>query len=116
MNDETMARLFATIREMDADGFGEFLAPDAVFRFANRMPVVGRAAIQSAVAAFFSRLRGIRHEIDHVWHLPDTTICEGRVTYTRHDGSHLTVPFANVIKLDGQLIKAYLVHVDASCL
>jgi ketosteroid isomerase-like protein len=114
MNDETIARLFATIREMDADGFVEFLTRDAVFRFANRMPVAGKAAIQGMVAAFFESIGGIRHEIDRTWHLSDTTICEGRVTYTRHDGSHLTVPFADVFKLEDQLIKAYWVYVDAS--
>jgi hypothetical protein len=40
----------------------------------------------------------------------------GQVTYTRHDGSQLSVPFANVLKLDGTRVREYLVFADASTL
>jgi hypothetical protein len=36
------------------------------------------------------------------------------VTYTRHDGSTLRVPFANVFKVDAGLVAEYLIFVDVS--
>jgi len=38
------------------------------------------------------------------------------VTYTRHDGSVLTVPFANVFEMRGDKIAAYRIYVDNSLL
>jgi hypothetical protein len=38
----------------------------------------------------------------------------GEVTYTRHDGSRLSVPFANIFKLDGTRVREYLVFADVS--
>jgi hypothetical protein len=34
--------------------------------------------------------------------------------YTRHDGSALSVPFADVFKMRGELAREYLIYVDAS--
>ena len=41
-------------------------------------------------------------------------ICRGEVTYTRLDGSTLSVPFVNVLKLEGSLIRDYLIYADTS--
>jgi TRAP-type uncharacterized transport system substrate-binding protein len=43
-------------------------------------------------------------------------ICHGTVTYTRHDASTLTVPFANIFRTRDDLIDEYLIYVDASAL
>jgi len=41
---------------------------------------------------------------------------EGRITYTRHDDTHLNVPFTNILALgnDGKLIKEYKIYIDTS--
>jgi len=36
------------------------------------------------------------------------------VTYTRHDSSTLTVPFANILRFEGDLIDEYLIFLDVS--
>jgi len=36
----------------------------------------------------------------------------GEVTYTRHDGSRVTLPFANVFRLRDDLISEYLIYAD----
>lgn len=46
----------------------------------------------------------IRHEVFDTWQQPHATICHGQVTYTRHDSSQLSVPFANVFKMRDGLI------------
>lgn len=40
------------------------------------------------------------------------TIDRGDVTYTRHDGSSLTLLCANIFKLRGGLIGEYLIYAD----
>jgi ketosteroid isomerase-like protein len=106
--------LFAAIDAKDADTFSSFLAEDAVFRFGNTPPAVGRPAIREAVAAFFQSISALRHTVKDLWTLPDAAVMHGEVTYTRHDGSGLTVPFANVFKLDGSVVREYLIFADVS--
>jgi len=36
------------------------------------------------------------------------------VTYTRHDGTNLTLPFVNVFAMRGDLIQDYLIYIDAT--
>ena len=116
MNLERLEELFAAIDRRDAAAFAGYMSPDGVFRFAGQPPVVGRDAVESAVGAFFAAISGIRHEVGRSWSLPDALVCEGRVTYTRLDGSSLEVPFANVLKLVDGLVGEYLVFVDARAL
>jgi ketosteroid isomerase-like protein len=106
--------LFAAIDRRDADAFVTFLTDDATFRFANADGVVGRAAIREAVGGFFASIASLDHTLDDVWTPPGAVIVHGSVTYTRHDGSRLSVPFANVFKLQGEKIRDYLIFLDAS--
>ena len=106
--------LFAAIDGGDAERFAAFLSDDGVFRFGNGEPVRGRNAVREAVAAFFASIRGCRHALHGSWEVPGAAISHGEVTYIRHDGSRLTVPFANICRREGGLISEYLVHVDAS--
>jgi hypothetical protein len=46
--------------------------------------------------------------------MDDNWFITGDVTYTRHDGSALEAKFANVFKMEGDLIKEYNIYVDAS--
>lgn len=109
---EWLHDLFSSIDRRDAAAFVEFLAPDAVFRFGSAPPVGGRGAIQDAVAAFFTTIAGCRHELERSWADTDTVVCEGEVTYRRHDGSTITLPFANVFELRDRLIGRYSIYAD----
>ena len=60
------------------------------------------------------QIEEIAHQVDQVWQVEDDIVCHGRVTYTRHDASELTVPFANVFQLDSGRIRDYLIFVDNS--
>jgi ketosteroid isomerase-like protein len=109
-------RVLASIDAGDAAGFVAFLAPDAQFRFGNAPIVVGHDAIQAVVAGFFAAIKSTRHRLLRTWNGSATTVCEGEVTYTRHDGSTLSVPFANALELRGDKIAAYRIYVDNSAL
>ena len=112
--DEWIRDLFRCVDAKDCDGWLEFLAPDARFRFGNAAMVEGRGAIGEAVTAFFTSISALRHDLEDTWWHSDALICRGEVTYRRLDGSTLTVPFANVLKLDDKLIHDYRIYADTS--
>jgi len=108
--------VFAVIDAGDAAGFIELLTSDAQFRFGNAPVIVGHEAIHVAVSAFFAAIATSRHQLLDTWNGASTAVCEGHVTYTRHDGSTLSVPFANVFHLRGDKIAAYRIYIDNSSL
>lgn len=108
--------LFAAIDGKDAENFVGFLTEDACFAFGNLPALAGRAAIRDFVAAFFAGIRAVSHRVPDVWQADDTVICRGEVTYTRHDGSTLTVPFANIFRMAGGKVRDYRIYADASAL
>jgi hypothetical protein len=54
----TTTDVFADVDRMDAKAFASYLAEDCVLRFANADEVVGRDAIEPAIAGFFSTIKG----------------------------------------------------------
>jgi ketosteroid isomerase-like protein len=112
--DEWTRDLFRCVDAKDSDGWLEFLAADARFRFGNAPAVQGKDAIREAVSAFFASISELRHELVEIWNHADAVICRGDVIYTRLDGSTLIAPFANVLKLQDNLIRDYLIYADVS--
>ncbi len=104
--------LFAAIDANDAAAFVGFLTADAVFRFGSAPAVVGRDAIRAAVEGFFSTIAGCSHHVNKTLESGATLLCEGDVTYRRHNGSEITLPFADVFEYDGELISAYKIYMD----
>ncbi len=115
-NDAFIRELLATIDARDAKAFAGFLTSDASFRFGNYPAVVGRASIEATVGDFFRAIKNVSHRLEEQWSLPEVAICTGMVTYTRHDGSTLQVPFANILKLRPAGICDYRIFVDNSAL
>ena len=113
---EQMDDMFAAIDRGDGNAFVQFLSEDASFRFGSAPPVKGRADIEAGVGSFFASIAGCSHAIEKVLAEGDTLVCEGEVTYTRHDESTLTVPFVDVFELEGQFIRDYKIYVDISSL
>jgi limonene-1,2-epoxide hydrolase len=105
-------KLFVSIDSMDTEGFLGFIGPDGEFRFASAPPVKGHAAIREAVDGFFSSITALSHELQRVVADGDAVVCEGEVTYTRHDGSRITLPFCNVFEIHGGMISLYRIYID----
>lgn len=112
--DSWILRLFACIDRRDAEGFAGFLSEDGTFCFGNQPPVQGRAAISEAVGGFFASIAGLSHRIDRVWQDTGSIICIGEVTYERLDGSRITLPFADIFFMDGELIGDYRIYMDVT--
>jgi len=107
-----LRELFETIDSMDAKGFVEYLCDDAVFRFSNRARVCGKDNIINSVEEFFSSIKGLKHRLDTTLFEGSSVMCNGEVTYTRKDDSEITLPFANVMKLQGEKVKEYLIYIE----
>ncbi len=104
--------MFAAIDAKDGAAFVSYLTKDAIFRFGSAPLVQGRDAIQAAVEGFFGTILGCAHEISNTFQCDDTIICEGEVTYQRHDESTVSLPFIDVLEYDHDLISHYKTYID----
>lgn len=112
--DRWLEALFASIDAGDADGFTRFLTPDGTFRFGSAPAARGREAVREAVSGFFDSIDSCRHVLQRSWHRDQSVVCEGEVTYRRHDGSEVTLPFCNVLDLSDGLIARYCIYADVA--
>ena len=104
--------VFAAIDRQDTAAFVGFLSDDAVFRFGSAPPVQGRDAVAAAVDGFFGTIAGLSHAIAKVVTDGSTQFVEGEVTYTRLDGTEISLPFTDVFEVDGELIAHYKIYMD----
>lgn len=115
MQQTMIEELFKAIDARDADRFAGFLAPECEFRFGNLPVVSGAAQVREFVAGFFASVAALSHVVEASWDVPGGLVCHGHVTYTRHDGSTLNVPFANIFGFapEGGIV-SYLIFADTS--
>ncbi len=107
-----VAPIFADIDTLDPDKFVAHLTPDVTFRFGNNDPMTGRAAVRDAVAGFFTTISGMHHHILNVYSDGDTAIAKIDVEYIRQDGKSVTVPNADILVFDGDLVSDWQIYID----
>jgi limonene-1,2-epoxide hydrolase len=105
--------LLESIDEKNTDRFLRFLTDDAIFRFGSAPQVQGQAEIRDTVNEFFATIAGCKHKLNNILSDDGTIVCEGEVTYIRHDETEVTLPFVNVFELEGELISHYKIYADA---
>jgi ketosteroid isomerase-like protein len=108
----SISELFSAIDRKDADAFVACLTEDAVFRYGSQEPVRGRDAVRDYVAGFLGTLEAIRHQVLDVWEHEEALVCRGDVTYRLQDGREVTVPFANILTLEGDKVLDYRIYID----
>lgn len=106
--------MFRAIDARDVEAFTSFLAPECRFRFGNLPEVAGLDGIRQFVSGFFASIAALEHEIAERWEVPGGWVVHGVVSYTRQDGSVLTVPFAILLKTATAGITEYLIFADTS--
>ena len=104
--------VFDAIDSGNVDAVVEFMSEDVLFRHGNQDPLHGKEAVREALGGLFESIEGISHELSGVLVEGDSVVVYGEVTYTRQDGSTLTVPVADVWSMAGSKIKEYLIFVD----
>jgi SnoaL-like domain len=109
-----VATVFADIDAFEPDKFVAHLTPEVRFRFGNADPVTGRAAVREAVAGFFGTIAGLSHRILNIWEVGDTVIVRIDVEYRRKDGKTVTVPNADILSYDGDLVRDWQIYIDVA--
>ncbi len=97
---------------LDAAAFAAHFAPDASFTMGNNPPLTGPAEIEAGLKGFFGLIAGMRHDFTHRWTAGPVEVMEAAVTYTRADGSTVTVPGMSVTERDGDRIAAMRAYID----
>jgi len=103
-NDEAAAWVFELYADVDAmhrDRIGPWLAPDYETRLGNNPVVRGKAAALANSERFWKTIRGMRHTIEDVVVDGDRAVSLAKVTYTRLDGSEVTMPVATYLRRSG---------------
>lgn len=114
MTQKDIQDLFGAIDKFDTKAFASYLDENARFKFANIPVITGKNNIFEFVAGFFQSIKAIRHKNLESYELEGIRFVMGNVTYTRLDGSTLSVDFSNTFKLNGNKIKDYLIFIDNS--
>ncbi len=109
---EDVQILFSALDRKDATMYGQLLTDESIFRFGNMNPATGKAAIHEAQSGFFQSIKGMSHELGRTWADSNSLVVEGKVTYTRHDDSSITLPFVDVFEFEGQKISATFIYMD----
>ena len=107
-----LGNLFAAIDAKDTAAFVGFLDENARFRFGSAPTAVGRQQIAAAVDGFFASISALQHDVAMTMANDDALVCEGEVTYTRLDGSTISLPFTDVFNFSGGLISNYKIYMD----
>jgi hypothetical protein len=109
----TRTTLFEDIDSMEPDRFAGHLAENVRFRFGNADPVIGRDAVRDVWAGFCETIDGVRHDLVDQWDTGTATIAEADATYTRKDGSTVTVPVVTIYRGE-DLIDDYRIFIDVA--
>lgn len=112
MTTRDIEAIFADIDTLDPANLVRHLTEDVEFRFANNEPMVGRDAVNEGVAGFLSTIAGMRHNIRDVYTDGDTVITRIDIDYVRHDGKTVTVPNADILTFEGDLVKDWRIFID----
>jgi ketosteroid isomerase-like protein len=92
----------------------ELLTDDCIMKAGNGEPVKGKENIGKTFESFFPAVKSIAHDVTDIFESDNSLVHRGTVTYTRLDGSQLTVPFCDVFKMEGTRISEYYIYIDWS--
>jgi len=109
-----VTEVYQSIDQANANKFASYITPEGSFRFANHPAVAGRKEVEDFVEGFFKSLKSIRHSHLESWESGNAIFVNGTVTYTRHNGTILALPFSCTWKMKDQLINEYLIFIDSS--
>jgi len=99
--DDWAADFFRSADSFDIEQLAGWFADDVEVRFGNLPAVVGKDAAREAFAGFWSSIAGMRHSRESVVAHGDMAAQASIVTYTRHDGSAVSMPVSSHLRRSG---------------
>jgi ketosteroid isomerase-like protein len=93
------------------------MTDDVVTAFGNFPELDGKAAFHTMFRDVAKSVSGVRHDVHDLWHVEqdaDMLVARMTVTYTRHDGSAISLPCCNIFRMRANLVSHYSVYMDIS--
>ncbi len=107
-----LTKIASAIDAKDSDNFASYFTEDGIFRFGNSEPEHGKQNVRNYVAEFFKMIDKSEHKVINFWEKDGSVVWQGEVIYTRLDEKKVNVNFTNILYLNGDLIKEYLIYID----
>ena len=116
MNAEWVRNYFKTVDTLDADAIAANFTDDGKFRFGSQPPAEGKQAVRDALAQFFATIQAMHHENTGLWLGDDgnSAVWEADVTYTRQNGTQVTLPCASILRSRSDQIYDFRMNMDIS--
>lgn len=112
---EIIKSSIALFEAMDLERALTYFTEDALYRFGNYPVAIGKVAIADAIEAIYqNRVQEFSFEINEIWEIADTVICQMEIGYTCIDGKVLTLPRTDIFRLEDDLIREMRVYTDIS--
>jgi catechol 2,3-dioxygenase-like lactoylglutathione lyase family enzyme len=111
---DTVVRLFGRGEAFDSAGFISFFVDKPMYQFGNSAPCLTKPAIFDSVAAFFSAVDALYHDIRNLWEIGNAVFVEMDVIYWRHDGSSVKLPCADIFRFHGDKVSELRIYMDAN--
>jgi ketosteroid isomerase-like protein len=108
------SEVYKAVDSKDEQQMARFLTENCTFVYANSEPVVGRANIAEASKNFMALIADVKHQLLDVWAVDDVIVSRLEVTYTRKDGSTLTVPAVTIWRVRNKQIDDYRIYIDVA--
>ncbi len=99
--DDWAGAFFETADRFDIEQLVSWFADDIEVRFGNQPAINGKAQAREAFAGFWSGIAGMRHRREALVADGDMAAQMSIVTYTRHDGSAVSMPVASHLRRTG---------------
>jgi ketosteroid isomerase-like protein len=105
---------FADVDAMRMEPWLERHTDDAVVKFANNPPAVGKEQIRAAIGGLWDSINGLRHEFRIVHEDgPDAVVLESTTHYERQDGSTVAIPVASALQRNADgLVQRLTIYMD----
>ncbi len=108
------SEVYEAVDSKDEQRLARFLTENCTFVYANNEPVIGRENVAESSKNFMASIAGIKHQLLDVWAFDDVIVSRIEVTYTRKDGSTLTVPAVTIWRLRDRQIDDYRIYIDVA--
>ena len=113
-NADLVKALFSRGEAFDSQGFVDLFTDNPVYQFGNFEICFDKSAIYDSVTAFFGMVSALYHEIKMLWEVGDVVFVEMDVIYWRHDGTSVTLPCADIVRLEGNKVAELRIFMDAN--
>jgi ketosteroid isomerase-like protein len=109
--------MFDALGRGDIEHMVQFMTDDVVTTFGNFPELTEKSAFHNMFHDIAESISAVRNDIHDLWQVhqvSDVLVARMTVTYTRHDGSTISLPCCNVFRMRAKLVSHYAVYVGIS--